>query len=173
MLTAHQFLRLNDTSQIKFLTNNLSTLDELLVFIELIQMQNLIIDFDNVLRKSINIWTTRLTLTDEIEEEYSEYLDDEQLQELNLRKIRKDELLTTILGIGLRMKLIKSFSEKYDINISSKELLVLKKEKKITISTNILDNAEIKLSKDYERRLSYLECIPLATTRASFVALAA
>jgi hypothetical protein len=121
MLTTHQFLMLSGKYQVRFLVNYLSNLDEFLVFIELAKLQNLIIDYD-VVAKALDIWTSRLTLEEEIEEEYSEYyFDDGQMERLSKRKAIKEKRLKQIQGIGLRMRLTKSFSDRYEI--ASKDVL--------------------------------------------------
>jgi hypothetical protein len=179
MLTTHQFLMLSEKYQVRFLVNYLSNLDEFLVFIELAKLQKLIIDYD-VVKKALDIWTSRLTLEEEIEEEYSAYyFDDEQIKQLEQRKALKEKRLIQIQGIGLRMRLTRSFSDRYEI--PSKDVLKYKEGLTITEQKNGNNkkrsekkkrNRETKRknSKD-ERRLS-LGCVTLAT-RASFIALAA
>ena len=125
MLTTTQFLMLTEKYQVRFLTNNLSSLDELLVFVELIQMQGLVISYEHVIIVSMEIWKERLSLEEDIESEYSSYLDDEQLKQLNEKKDKKEETLRKILGITLRMKLTQSFSENYDI--ATKDIVEIKK----------------------------------------------
>ena len=125
MLTTTQFLMLTEKYQVRFLTNNLSSLDELLVFVELIQMQGLTISYEHVIIVAIGIWKERLSIEEDIESEYSSYLDDEQLKQLNEKKDKKEETLRKILGITLRMKLTQSFSENYDI--ATKDIVEIKK----------------------------------------------
>lgn len=125
MLTTTQFLMLTEKYQVRFLTNNLSSLDELLVFVELIQMQGLVISYEHVIIVSMEIWKERLSLEEDIESEYSSYLDDEQLKQLNQRRDKKEETLRKILGIALRMKLTQSFSANYDI--ATKDIVEIKK----------------------------------------------
>ena len=125
MLTTIQFLMLTEKYQVRFLTNNLSSLDELLVFVELIQMQGLVISYEHVIIVSMEIWKERLSLEEDIEAEYSSYLDEEQLKQLNQKKDKKEETLRKILGIALRMKLTQSFSANYDI--ATKDIVEIKK----------------------------------------------
>ena len=125
MLTTTQFLMLTEKYQVRFLTNNLSSLDELLVFVELIQMQGLVISYEHVIIVSMEIWKERLSLEEDIEAEYSSYLDEEQLKQLNQKKDKKEETLRKILGIALRMKLTQSFSANYDI--ATKDIVEIKK----------------------------------------------
>mmetsp|Transcript_8996 Transcript_8996/g.8733 ORF Transcript_8996/g.8733 Transcript_8996/m.8733 type:complete len:118 (-) Transcript_8996:316-669(-) len=107
MLNTYQFLALNEKNQVKFLTNNVSTFDEFIVYLETIQIQHaslLLIDFEHVIRKSVQILLSRVTLAEDIEIEYSDrYLDDEeQCDQLNKMKRIREEKVKKIWDICLR-----------------------------------------------------------------------
>ena len=189
MLNTYQFLALNETNQMKFLTKNVSTLDEFIFFLETIQMQHvslLLMDYEHVIRKSVQILMARITLAEEIEIEYSDrYLDDEeQYDQLNKMKRIREEKVKTIWDICSTQPStsrrasyvcpIEKYFEMKEMNSNDmKEAMKMKikfydKKKR----RNSLMVGGRKLSIDYGKRFSLGFAIP-PDTRASFLSVAA
>jgi len=192
MLNTYQFLALNEKNQVKLLTNNVSTFDEFIVYLETIQIQHdslLLIDFEHVIRKSVQILLSRVTLAEEIEIEYSDrYLDEEeQCDKLNKLKRIREEKVKEIWDICLRKDVTQSTTsrrasyvcpiEKYfemkEMNSNDmKEAMKMESkfhEKKKRRNSMMVGGR--KLSIDYEKRLSLGYAVTL-DTRASFVSVA-
>ena len=82
MITTDRFFKLTAKRQVKFLTDKLANIDEVLEFVEKLartgahQKHNYLpgssVKIDReVLQKTVSVWTSRLLLQEEIEEEYN------------------------------------------------------------------------------------------------------
>jgi len=195
MLNTYQFLALNEKNQVQFLTNNVSTFDEFIIFLEAIQTQHdslLLIDCEHVIRKSVQILMSRVTLAGEIEIEYSDrYLDDkQQCDQLNKLKRIREEKVKKIWDICLRKNVTQSSStsrrasyvcpiEQYfemkEMNSNDmKEAMKMESSKfhEKKKRRNSMMAGGRKLSIDCEKQLSLGYAVTL-DTRASFVSVAA
>ena len=96
-MTLDKFHKLNEEEQVDYLVSELSTLEEVVIFVELARMLNQYISYD-VLRRAMTIWEPRLysSKTGKIKKKYrSQY--------------------KTLLGLAIEMKFVGKFSEEYEI----------------------------------------------------------
>lgn len=93
-----KFQKLHEGEQIDYLTNDLATLEELVIFVELAKMLHQHISYD-VLRRAMEVWEVRCTSK-------------------KTGKIRKKyrEQYKHLLGLAIEMKFVGSFAENYEVD---------------------------------------------------------
>jgi hypothetical protein len=96
-MTLEKFLKHSEETQIDFLVNDLSSLDDVVLFVSFVYMLHKSISY-HVLRRSMDAWEKRLsTETRTISE-------------------NEKEQFNKLLGMAIKMKFVGSFAENYDMD---------------------------------------------------------
>jgi hypothetical protein len=137
-MTLDRFLKLQEKEQIDFLANDISSLEDFVLFVSLARMLHRCLSY-NVLRRSMDIWEARLntetrTMTPSDREQFSK-----------------------LLGLAIEMKFVGSFAEVYEIDSK----LVMARKQQLSSPTTKQQRRRTLMSKSRDERSGFMVDLPI------------
>jgi hypothetical protein len=133
-----RFLQLQEDEQIDFLVNDISSLDDVVLFVSLARMLHRCLSY-NVLRGSMDIWEARLNT------------ESRTMSQNEIEQFKK------LLGLAIDMKFVRSFAENFEIDSK----LVMARKQQLTSPTTKQRRRRALKSNPRDKRSGFMVDLPI------------